>query len=501
MTTFALTRRYLDEYTRRPLNLALLVAVPVIFVTLTAGALADFARILGADAGVGSLTVATAGWAASFIAGVAGFFHVRSSDGADRRLAAAGLGAGRVVTARFLSGILLGVLAAAGALAALALRTGIDDPARVIGGTLLFASTYLALGVLVGAVVRSDVNGSLLVIFVWMLDVFLGPGMAGNSIPLTRVFPTHYTTLMVMNAPSGHAGPLGDIGWALVWLVGLTALAAAVFSARTRPAEPAAVGVSERSPRLSGRWRVGLRFMFREHRRNPALWVLLVALPLFFITVSFAVTPDQPTPVKLIEGGRAVLATLSMTRIHGAIMVPITVAFLAGLAGLFVVQGSKEADRRLTLAGFHPAEVLAARLGVILAAAGLATVVSLAVTAIDFTPDSWWGFAAATGLTAATYGLIGVLVGSVFGRLGGLYVMFLLPFIDVGLAQNPMFGAAPPGWARAMPGNGAIRLLIDAAFTPTIDDRAGILIGVAWLAGIAVLASVVFRRLAKPAGA
>ena len=36
-----LAARWLVEYARRPLNLVLLIAVPVIFVTLSAGALAE----------------------------------------------------------------------------------------------------------------------------------------------------------------------------------------------------------------------------------------------------------------------------------------------------------------------------------------------------------------------------------------------------------------------------------------------------------------------------
>ena len=54
---------------------------------------------------------------------------------------------------------------------------------------------------------------------------------------------------------------------------------------------------------------------------------------------------------------------------HAATMVPITAAFLAGLAGLFVVTGAADGDRRLVLAGFRAREVLAGRLGVIAAAA------------------------------------------------------------------------------------------------------------------------------------
>lgn len=141
--TGVLTWRYLTEYARRPLNLVLLAIVPIVFVALSAGALADFARILGGEAGIGQLEAVTAGWAAAFLAGVAGFFHVTGSRGPDRRLAAAGSKTGRVVTARVTSSLLLAAVAAAGALIALAVRTGVIDIGRAVGSTAMFAVIYL----------------------------------------------------------------------------------------------------------------------------------------------------------------------------------------------------------------------------------------------------------------------------------------------------------------------------------------------------------------------
>ncbi len=75
----ALSGRWLAEYWRRPLNVVLLIAVPVVFVTLSAGALSDFADILGGGTDVGEFEAATAGWAAAVLAGVAEFFHVSQS--------------------------------------------------------------------------------------------------------------------------------------------------------------------------------------------------------------------------------------------------------------------------------------------------------------------------------------------------------------------------------------------------------------------------------------
>jgi hypothetical protein len=185
-----------------------------------------------------------------------------------------------------------------------------------------------------------------------------------------------------------------------------------------------------------------------------------------------------------------------MVDVHGAVMVAITVAFLAGLAGLFVVLGSAQADRRLVLTGYRPGEVLAARLGVIVLAALLVSAVSLILTAVSFRPDVWLTFGAATVAVAITYAMIGVLLGPLVGRLGGLYLMFLLPFLDVGLAQNVMFGAAPPAWAAWMPAHGAVRVLVDGAFTSTFDETNGLLLAGAWIIGLSVVAGAVFHRLA-----
>lgn len=274
--TGVLTWRYLTEYARRPLNLVLLAVVPVIFVALSAGAIADFARILGGDASLGQLEVATAGWAAAFLAGVAGFFHVTGSREPDRRLAAAGSKTARVVTARVASSLLLAAVASAGALLALAVRTDLTDPGRAVGATIMFAVIYLAIGVTVGAWVRSEVNGSLLIIFIWMFDVFLGPAMGQADSLITRFFPSHFPTLVMLDTATTHAGPLGDLGASLAWTVSAVVIAVVSLHATTRPV------TNSRDRRVGGLTRTwtGLAYAWKEYRRNIALWVLLVGLPL-----------------------------------------------------------------------------------------------------------------------------------------------------------------------------------------------------------------------------
>ena len=91
------------------------------------------------------------------------------------------------------------------------------------------------------------------------------------------------------------------------------------------------------------------RLELREMLRRPLLLILLVGVPFFFITRSIASTVPQPHVVPL-PGGGEVLS--NMQDIHGATMAAITIAFLAGLSGLFIMQSARDADRRLVVAGF-----------------------------------------------------------------------------------------------------------------------------------------------------
>src|SRR4029450_10456171 len=63
------------------------------------------------------------------------------------------------------------------------------------------------------------------------------------------------------------------------------------------------------------------------------------------------------------------------------------------------------------------------RLLLVLGAAGTARAVSLAVTAAVFQPRQWAVYAAGNALLAATFALIGVLLGPVFGRISSVFLV------------------------------------------------------------------------------
>ena len=243
---------------------------------------------------------------------------------------------------------------------------------------------------------------------------------------------------------------------------------------------------------MNGRASTATRMGFREQLRRPLLLVLLLALPFLFISWSFAITEPNPRLITL-PGGEQLLTT--MRDIHGAIMVPITVGFLAGLVGLFVVQSALESDRRLVLAGYSPGEAIVPRLAVMVSATLVVLAVSLAVTTIDFVPESWGPFVLGNLLAGLIYGLIGALAGALVGRLGGAYLMFFLPMLDIGVAQDPMFfDGAPQGWAAALPGYGPTRVLIDGAFSQSFDAVGPLVVALLWLVGLSVAVIVLLRR-------
>src|SRR4051794_18343017 len=177
------TTIFAREQLRAPFTLALLVVTPALFVVSAAGALSDFASALGGSLAGDAAVGLSAGWAAAFISGTLGFFQAASSRGADRRLALAGLGPARVALSRITASVLLAVVAAVAAFVALVIRVDVAHPLHAAVAVLAFALLYLAVGVLVGSVVTAPLEGSLLVVFIFLLDAFSGPGMSGASAP------------------------------------------------------------------------------------------------------------------------------------------------------------------------------------------------------------------------------------------------------------------------------------------------------------------------------
>jgi hypothetical protein len=101
----------------------------------------------------------------------------------------------------------LALVAAAAGFIALEVRTGIAHPWHAAVAVLAFALVYLAVGVMIGSLIAAPLEGSLAVAFVFLLDVFSGPGMAEHAAPYSV---SRKAADVLIAAGVGHGSPTAD---------------------------------------------------------------------------------------------------------------------------------------------------------------------------------------------------------------------------------------------------------------------------------------------------
>ena len=242
---------------------------------------------------------------------------------------------------------------------------------------------------------------------------------------------------------------------------------------------------------LTARTRMATAMAFRDQLRRPLVLILMIVVPAYVVIRSVAQT--QPTPRRIeIPGGEWVMTT--MKAIHGPEMAKISVAFVAALVGVFVMQSALQGDRRLIVAGFRAGEAVVARMAVVLAMTGIAVTVAAAVTGLKVTIVSWPPVIAALVLVGLIYAGIGALVGALLDKLAATYLILFLALTDLGVVQTPMFHARPTSWAPLLPGYGPTRVMFDGAYSTQFHATGDLLIAVVWAAGLAVAVYVVLGR-------
>jgi hypothetical protein len=126
----------------------------------------------------------------------------------------------------------------------------------------------------------------------------------------------------------------------------------------------------------------------RHYTRNVLLLVLITAVPLLFPTLSYYTTAERDIGILVTDGGERVPASVWMPDLHGALMVPITGAFLAGIGGLFIMLEARRADSRFVVAGVAPIAVAVGRLLMIAAFAVAVALICIGVTRMSFRPGN-----------------------------------------------------------------------------------------------------------------
>ncbi|GAA2270996.1 hypothetical protein GCM10010415_41940 [Streptomyces atrovirens] len=187
----------------------------------------------------GRLTLITAGLnCVTMIAGFVVFDAVRKALLFDRRLVFAGYGQAVLVGAKTLAVVVVAAaIALYTALAVLFLwRPSVGGWFAVLAGFTVIALTYGALGLLLGVLVKRDLEGFFLIIMGGLMDTFLQNPL-GNPLanePVLRWFPSFGPMQFAAGGAFGDAVLWGHLGLGLLWAGAFSAVGLVVFWIRTR---------------------------------------------------------------------------------------------------------------------------------------------------------------------------------------------------------------------------------------------------------------------------
>ena len=191
-----------------------------------------------------------------------------------------------------------------------------------------------------------------------------------------------------------------------------------------------------RMKRLLIGFRMTLRMLFR--RRIVA--ILLVLIPLVFLSVVEWTTSDRDLPFKLASLDKDAFITVSERGISLVFFAVASTGFLLSFLGLHLIQHNREVNKRLILCGMSPVELLFSTLMTMLL---LMLVIGLYIAILTnwfFTTDHFYGVWLGLVTIGFVYGCYGLLVGSLIkGELEGILMIVLLVNIDAGWLQNPLF--------------------------------------------------------------
>ena len=181
------------------------------------------------SAGLNSLTI---------IVGFAVFVAIRRALPFDKRLVFAGYRPGTLIGAKITA---ITILAGAVALytAGVLLFFWRPDPvswAAILAGFAVIALTYGALGLLLGVLVKGDLEGFFLIIMGGLTDTFLQNPL-GNPLankPALEWFPSFGPMQFAVGGSLGHTALWGHLALGLAWALVFTLTGLAVFRLRTR---------------------------------------------------------------------------------------------------------------------------------------------------------------------------------------------------------------------------------------------------------------------------
>jgi hypothetical protein len=207
------------QYARQPTNIALLLILPPLFVLGLSSAISTFSGVLGGNLGERSGSAIGAVWSSALLSSSAAFFLLRASRQADERLLIAGLGRPALYASHALAGAVLGVGSGTVGFVVVLVSQDIASPIDLWLAIVAGALAYEAMGATLAFFVDGDLEGSFIIILVFMLDAFVAGPLGGATGFWPNLFPLHHPSQIAIEAALTEDVDRLRYGWAMAYAV------------------------------------------------------------------------------------------------------------------------------------------------------------------------------------------------------------------------------------------------------------------------------------------
>jgi ABC-2 type transport system permease protein len=249
---------------------------------------------------------------------------------------------------------------------------------------------------------------------------------------------------------------------------------------------------------MRGQLDTAIRLSLAGQVRNRFAWILLVAfVPVWYLLLGSMFAHSGAAFRLRATGTTVVVDGHNLTLISAGLN---SITLLTAFVVFAAVRRSRPFDRRLVLAGYRPAALIAAKTGAALVQAVAVGAYAAIVMLFFWRPSGAWTIAVTFMLAAATYAALGLLIGVlVRGDLEGFFLIIMISLLDTFLQDpvgNPL---ANKPTLEFFPSYGPTQFAVAGVFGHRVLASMAAL-SLAWTAAFALLGLVVMRlRMPRPA--
>lgn len=241
---------------------------------------------------------------------------------------------------------------------------------------------------------------------------------------------------------------------------------------------------------------VGWLMTVKELSRSRFVLTLLLTIPTIFYTLVALTSTERTIAFRLASVSEDTIASVS-ERSEALVFIGLaSVGLLTAFVAMTFVQKGVEANHRLVLCGYRPAELVAAKLAALMCVMFIVGAYACAALPIFFRPTRVLGTLLGFLLGGWVYGCYGLFVGAIVRReLEGILCVVLLANVDVGWLQNPLYYSEAQNRAiiRWLPAYFPSQVSMVSAFSDHSVERA-LLGGLAYGGTFLVVAMALFWR-------